>query len=228
MKKTFVSIIIPTYNEEKYLEKTLRALENQDCKEKYEIIVADGGSKDKTLKIAERHKTKIVITKKRGIAIGRNAGAKVAKGEILIFIDSDTVPNSSLIKSYVKVFKDKEILAATGPLVPLTKRKTNKKMWETLYKLYNKLQYLSIKMGKPVFCGCNSAYRKRIFKEVGGFPDKFPAEDSGLSLIVAKFGKTEFSNDAYVYTSLRRYEKMGLLNCFWFYFLPTIEGVLKI
>jgi len=90
VEKPKVSIIIPTLNEEKYVEKTLLSIKAQTMKLPYEVIVSDGASKDDTLKIAKRYANKIVISKKRSPAIQRNCGAKYSKGSFLIFVDADT------------------------------------------------------------------------------------------------------------------------------------------
>ena len=67
-----VSVIVPTLNEEKYLESCLKSIKNQDYQGEYEIIVSDGGSKDKTLKIAKKYADKVITCDKKGIAYGRN------------------------------------------------------------------------------------------------------------------------------------------------------------
>src|SRR3989338_1163009 len=83
-----VSIIIPTLNEEEYLPKLLESIRQQRFKD-LEIIVADAGSTDKTKEIAERYGCKIVPG---GLpARGRNEGARVAGGELLVFLDADVM-----------------------------------------------------------------------------------------------------------------------------------------
>ncbi|PIV12587.1 MAG: teichoic acid biosynthesis protein, partial [Candidatus Nealsonbacteria bacterium CG03_land_8_20_14_0_80_36_12] len=83
-----LSIIIPTLNEEKYLPSLLEEIKKQNFSD-YEIIVADGGSEDKTVKIARNYGCKIV---KGGLpAKGRNEGAKIAEGDILLFMDADNI-----------------------------------------------------------------------------------------------------------------------------------------
>ena len=90
-----ISIIIPAYNEEKYLPKLLECIKKQTYKG-YEIIVADAGSKDRTGQIAKKYGCKVV---KGGMpAVGRNNGAKVAKGNILLFLDADVQINRDFIK----------------------------------------------------------------------------------------------------------------------------------
>lgn len=90
-----ISIIIPTYNESSVIEKTLRQLNELTCKEGKEIIIADGGSTDNTIEIAEKYAS--VVNCKKGKANQLNAGAKQAKGEILFFVHADMfVPNGAI------------------------------------------------------------------------------------------------------------------------------------
>jgi glycosyltransferase involved in cell wall biosynthesis len=117
-----VSIIIPTLNEEKYIESTLKALKNQDYKGKYEMIVADGLSKDNTVKIAKKYVDKVVLVKEKGIAKGRNAGAKVAKGNILLFIDADTILLFNGLTELIEPFKRKNIVGVTCPIIPISQK----------------------------------------------------------------------------------------------------------
>src|SRR6056297_2678752 len=92
-----LSIIIPTLNEEDFLKNTLKEIKRQDF-ENYEIIVADAGSNDNTKEIAKDFNCKIV--EGGSPAQGRNSGAEVAQGDILLFLDSD------LIKIYEKDLKE--------------------------------------------------------------------------------------------------------------------------
>ncbi|MCK7523030.1 MAG: glycosyltransferase [Ignavibacteriales bacterium] len=94
------SIIIPTLNEEALLPKLLNQLNDKILKSNYdyEIIISDGGSKDKTLEISRKLADKIIPNQEQGsqnIATGRNIGAKSASGEILIFLNGDVVLNDA-------------------------------------------------------------------------------------------------------------------------------------
>ena len=91
-----ISIIIPTLNEEEYLPKLLESIQQQRFKD-MEIIVADAGSKDKTVQIAKTHGCKVTAGGLPGK--GRNEGAKVAKGDVLFFIDSDAFLPSHFLDS---------------------------------------------------------------------------------------------------------------------------------
>ena len=83
-----LSIIIPTLNEEKYLPLLLKEIKKQNSAD-YEIIVADAGSEDKTIEIAKNYGCKIIPG---GLpARGRNEGAKIAQGDIFLFMDADNI-----------------------------------------------------------------------------------------------------------------------------------------
>ena len=89
------SIIIPAYNEEKYLPRLLESIETARShysggRDAVEVIVADNCSTDRTAEVAAHHGARVVLVAKRRIAAARNGGALVATGEILCFIDADS------------------------------------------------------------------------------------------------------------------------------------------
>ena len=93
-----ISLIIPVYHEEKILDSTLR-IYTKELREKFriELIVSDGGSSDATQQIAEKYADTLVVHKenrKQTIAEGRNKGAEVANGDILVFLNGDTIPDN--------------------------------------------------------------------------------------------------------------------------------------
>ena len=89
-----ISIIIPTLNEERYLDETLKSL-NQLGDLPHEIIISDGNSTDNTKEIAERYGAKMVVWDKPGVrqtfGQAKNSGAAIATGKFLLFIDADVV-----------------------------------------------------------------------------------------------------------------------------------------
>jgi glycosyltransferase involved in cell wall biosynthesis len=100
-----VSVIIPTYNEEKVIKSCLLSLSDQKYKD-FEVIVVDDGSKDKTVEIVSQFKTsalklRILTQKHMGPGVARNLGAKHAKGEILVFVDADMTFDKIFIQRLV-------------------------------------------------------------------------------------------------------------------------------
>ncbi|MEM0050454.1 glycosyltransferase family 2 protein [Thermofilum sp.] len=110
-----VSIVIPTYNSERTLAQCLESIARQDYpREKIEIIIADGGSKDKTLEIAKNFGVnKILHNPLRTGEAGKAVGVEVAKNEIILFQDSDNVlDGQDWLRRMVEPFEDTSIVGA--------------------------------------------------------------------------------------------------------------------
>jgi glycosyltransferase involved in cell wall biosynthesis len=196
-------VVIPTLNEEQYLQKCLASLKNQEGHDNFEIIVVDGGSSDGTLKIAKKYTNNIMLSNIQSPGIQRNLGAKKAKGKILAFIDADTVASKNWLENIVKTFQDKGVVAVTGPLLPLEKIRR----WH-LYIFVNSLQRLLTKINYPLFWGASCAFRTTAFWRVKGF-DKtlLTSEDHDMSLKIKKIGKVKFNENILAYTSHRKFLK---------------------
>lgn len=212
--KNFISIIIPTYNEEKNLENTLKAIRNQDYKN-YEIVVSDSKSKDKTRSIAKKYHAKVVVDRRKGIAAGRNFGAKFAKGDILLFVDADTILMINYIGEIVKSFSNRKVVGATSPIFPFKPNTKNL----SVYLTYNQLVKGSIITRRPHVGGMCMALRKKSFFDVGGFDEKLHAfEDVDMSRRISKKGKFIFNENTFAITSPRRVEAWGHFAAFRKYF----------
>ena len=91
-----LSIIIPAYNAENYIEKCLNSIEDKDS---IEIIVINDGSTDKTMEILNKYKNiKIINNTNHGVSYSRNSGLKVASGKYIMFVDSDDYLNCDVDK----------------------------------------------------------------------------------------------------------------------------------
>lgn len=220
MKYPFISVVIPTLNEENYIENTLKAVKRQNYSGEYEIIIADGMSKDKTIEIAKKYTKKIVLVKKKGIAAGRNAGAVKAKGEILVFLDGDTMPSRNLFSDIAKIFRNKEVVGAACKLYAIEPDESIK----NLYKFYNKFMKLTIKMEKASIPGVCCIYRKSVFRRIGQFNENLPTfEDVEFSLKANELGKIVRLPNSFALTSGRRVKKMGAKKAFFIYLFNFLK-----
>jgi len=112
-----ISVIMPAFNEEKHIEKTLRALSAQTLPiDAFEVVLVDNGSTDGTMDIARQFFSTLslrIVTKTGGtIGSVRNHGARLANGEVLVFLDSDCVPPSTWLSDALGVKQDKAIWGA--------------------------------------------------------------------------------------------------------------------
>ncbi len=206
MKLPFISVVIPTLNEEKFLESTLKSIKNQDYKGKYEIIVSDGMSKDDTVRIAKKYADEVVICKRKGIAIGRNTGEKLARGELLLFIDADTVILPDALTKVAKMFRNKKIVGGTGSVLPLNPKMSNIFIYWSVSQLVKK----TVQLKSPQIGGLFCAYRKDAFDKVNGFNESFDTfEDFDMSKRISKLGRIGFLEDIVAFSSTRRIDNWG-------------------
>lgn len=213
-----ISVIIPALNEEKYISHAISGLKAQSFR-KFETIVVDGGSKDRTRELARKN-ARVIMEHGRGAAGARNEGARNAKGGILLFLDADTKPTPNLLRTYHNAFEDSRIIAATGPILPLEKAK-RRVLWG--YKFVS-IWFVraSMAVGRPSFIGSNFAIRKDAFWKAKGFDKSMMTyEDWDLSNRLKKHGRMRYLNKAVVYTSIRRINKWGVSG-FFFYYLGNI------
>src|SRR5262245_6656013 len=102
-----ISFVIPAHNEEELLGRTLAAISEacQELAEPHEVIVASDASTDRTEEIAAEHGTRVVKLDRRQIAAARNAGAKEAIGDLLIFVDADTQVTAAAVHAAVRALR---------------------------------------------------------------------------------------------------------------------------
>src|SRR5260221_8684035 len=100
-----ISVIIPTYNEEKVIGECLSSLQKQTEKN-FEVVIVDDGSTDSTIsELSNRSKNlriKILEQKHQGPAMARNLGVKNAQGEILVFLDADMTFDSNFLRKLIE------------------------------------------------------------------------------------------------------------------------------
>ncbi len=177
--KIKVSAIICTYNREGYLEKAIDSLLDQSAaRSSYEIVIVDNASTDSTAEISKSYGDKIVYIYEpnQGLSYARNAGFRASRADLVSYLDDDGTACKDWIKSIIEAFAvDKEIAAVGGIIAPLWEKERPRWATKDLYPHFS----CQDKGPKPFilkdydyFYGGNSAYRKEILYECGGFPVK--------------------------------------------------------
>ena len=205
-----ISIVIPAYNEEAYLEKCLISLANQ-LEKPYEIIVVDNNSTDKTVEIAKKFGARVLKETKQGIVPARNTGYNKAKGDIIARTDADTRVQPDWTKRIRENFeKDPELLGLSGSA--------------HYYDFPDLLQYknwiipgasnfVKFFMKHDGMFGFNLALRRKtweaIKEEVCSDDDKIH-EDTDLAIHIAKYGKVFMDKSILVETSLRQIKRKNI------------------
>ena len=197
-----ISIIIPTYNEEKYLPRLLNCIKNQNY-EDYEIIVADANSKDKTRQIAKKYDCRIV---KGGMpAVGRNNGAKVAKGNILLFLDADSIIQEDFIKNALDDISKRKLDVAGSYLYP----QSGKFIDIIFLEIFN-LWIFMTQFFYPNACGSGIFCKKALHEKVKGFDKTIRlSEDMDYARRCGKYEKFRIIKNSKLIYSMRRYYKEG-------------------
>src|SRR5262249_51257208 len=118
-----LSFVIPAHNEERYIGATLASVlaSAREVGEPFEVIVVDDASTDRTAEIAREHGAKVVPVAHRQISTTRNAGARAARGEVLFFVDADTLTNPAVVRAALKALRNGAVgggcfLTFDGPL----------------------------------------------------------------------------------------------------------------
>lgn len=212
-----VSVIIPTLNEEKYLSKCLRSINEQDFDGEFEIIVVDSGSTDRTVKLAKSLVDKIIVHKRRPVGFTRNLGVKFAEGDYIAFIDADTIASKGWLKSIDKRLSCANVAGVTGPTLPFD----GSQLDSMIYKFsMGWLQHFSMIFGLPHVGAANCAYRREPFLRCGGFDEeRVLSEDLALSLKIRHEGRLVFDKNMVAYTSTRRVKNYGYARLIMFYIL---------
>lgn len=208
------SVIIPTLNEEKYLPAVLEHLINFD--ENIEIIIADGGSTDSTVKIAESFNVKVCKSDK-GKGIQLNNGADYASGNLLIFLHADTFLPANAFSLINECLFFRKLDIATF------KMKLDKNnFFMKIYSWFTKFDSIFTTFGDQVI-----VIRRDFFNEINGFPSLAIFEDFELCRKARRITKI-YKLPAFVTTSARRFESIGVIkNQFLntFYIIQYLFGV---
>ncbi|HCA42616.1 MAG TPA: glycosyl transferase family 2 [Bacteroidetes bacterium] len=208
-----VSIVIPAWNEENNLARTLNSLSFIETNYKVEIIVVNNNSTDKTQELLDRCGVKSYFQPKQGISFTRQMGLEKSKGKIELCADSDTLYPPTWVDGFVEVLKNPEITCAYGKYSFIPPGKTSRPVMalyemvtNTLFRLRRKHRdYLNV-------MGFNFGFRVEDALKIGGFNlERTIWEDGWMAMKLSEIGKIGLvkSNKSKAWTMARRLEIDG-------------------
>jgi glycosyltransferase involved in cell wall biosynthesis len=178
-----ISFIIPAFNEELLLGRTLNALNSaaRALKESFEIVVVDDASTDRTAAIAREFGARVIAVQRRQIAATRNDGARAAHGELFIFVDADTVVTEGAVRAAVEAMRK----GAVGGGCAIR--------FDGRLPLYGRiLAAVAIPLYRVVglAAGCFLFCTREAFHAIGGFDEKlFGGEEAVMSRRLHRRGR---------------------------------------
>lgn len=217
-----ISVVIPVYNAEQFIERTVTAVLEQNSQGfDLELVTVNDGSSDRTLEILNnfKHKIKIVDQVNRGPAAARNAGANAASGDILVFTDSDTIAQPGWLQSLYQGFSEEGVEACAGSYCIANGNSPLARV------IQSEIEFRYGSFPEFIkFAGTyNLAVTKALFTRIGGFDETYrqaSGEDNDFCYKIVKSGKLikfiEPAKVAHFHTeSLPRYLKEQYRHGYW-------------
>lgn len=215
-KKGSISVVIPAFNEENYLNKTLKSVLKaaKSFTGDLEVIVVDNNSTDKTTKVAKKAGASVIFEPIQQIARARNAGAKAARGEYLVFLDADTTVNGNIFNKVYDNLASGHIIGG-GAWVEPDSGLGGKLIFK--YLINRILSLRNVTVGPFLYC------EKAAFDKIGGFDEElYSSEEFALAKALKKEGKKQnkkwkiikYGKNHRLITSARRFGAYGGLEMF--------------
>ncbi len=208
-----ISVIIPAFNEETALPGTLRALIRQPGN--YEVMVVDGGSRDRTVEIARSFPDVQVIMSPKGRAFQMNAGAGEARGVWLLFLHADTILPPDAIRRLIEMELDQTIQA--GGFM----HQFSGNDWRL--KLISFLDNFRCTRSRIIYGDQALFVRRALFDQLGGFPNQPILEDVAFCEKIIRVTNPILLSSSVV-TDSRKFVKMGV----WCSFLQVLLIILHV
>jgi glycosyltransferase involved in cell wall biosynthesis len=208
-----ISIIIPTYNEEKTVEATVKQF--AALRIPHEVIVSDGRSKDKTAQIAKQHADRVIeipAEEKAGVSKQRNKGARIARGEFIVFLDSgDEVPDpNGFFTKALAFFEENPRLVGLSVWIEVDPRFRTISDWVVFEMMNLWFALLNNVFRFGIAAGKFQMVRASAFRSVGGFNEIMPAgEDIDFFRRLGRVGRTHITWRLAVFHSGRRFHQLG-------------------
>lgn len=164
-----VSVVVPLYDGEGAIAACVSSLLRQEPGGDLEILVVDDGSTDDGAALVSRYPVRLLRQPNRGPAAARNAGARVARGEIVVFVDADTVVPTGWVSSMLRPFADPRVLAAVGAIESASDGMLPRLVQleiEERYRRMARVEWVDFIASVAV------AFRRQVFLDIGGFSEE--------------------------------------------------------
>ena len=203
-----ISFVVPAYNEEKYLAATLASIHAaaRELALEYEIVVADDASTDRTAELAREGGARVVPTSNRQIAKTRNAGARAATGDRLVFVDADTRIDASVVRAAMNALDAGAVGGGAAP-----RFEGDAPCWAhvSIAMVVAAMRLMNLAAGCFVYC------RRDAFEAVGGFDERiFAGEEIYLSWALRRRGRFVMLREE-ILTSPRKIEGRTAWEILW-------------
>jgi len=221
MTKPLISVIIPAWNEEKYIRPCLESLKQQTYSN-FEVIFVDNHSTDSTPQLVKSAGWQIFNQKKSGISAARAEGFAKARGEIIASTNADTVVPDYWLSTIADAFTHPQVVCTYGPVYFKEGRH------HPFYFFMNIASWIFFSfthlIGRDHTIGENFAVRKSAYQAIGGYNEKLPtAEDVDLGYRMKKTGDFIYNPRLRVFTSNRRLAHQKL-----HFFIHHIENYIRL
>lgn len=217
-KGTHISLVIPTWNEERWLPRLLKSALKLNCCS--EIIVADNDSSDNTKSIAAKSGCRIVSGGRPARA--RNSGAAASLGSWILFCDADTILADNVIERLYLHMQRPNVVGIHFRIEPISATRFVNVCYKVMYLYLRLLASVNLVQGVGSFI----AVRKDAFVKAGGFNEKISVgEDADFLRRLGKIGVIAFDRKATVFVSARRF---SLENPFYFAAKTVFWAVLRL
>ncbi len=212
-----ISIIIPAYNEESVIQKTLLFLKEATTGTDAEIIVVDGGSTDNTVQICKGQKVQVFLSDSKGRAAQMNFGAKKANGELLYFLHADSIPPATFLNDISRAL-------ANGYKAGCYRLGFYPDHF--LLKVYAWFTRFDIDLFR--FGDQSLFVTKSVFTKIGGFRENLAVmEDQQIITDLKKMVNFRIIPKQ-VITSSRKYERIGMLKLQFIFFVIVVMYYMRI
>ena len=212
-----ISVVVPSYNEEAGIERCLASLGDQTLpRDDYEVIVVDGGSRDRTRELAAPYADAVFVQTSPKVGGARNDGVLAATSPLIATTDADCVIPRDWLERVRDDLGQEGVVMVYGTVAPIEDTLKNR----LSLGLANLFAALGYRTGRLYYTlGCNTAFRKDAFVRAGMYRTIDAGDDLEIARRMVREGRILFDRRLKVGFSMRRYEQFGTLRSLyqWIY-----------